>query len=81
MFTGLPLVISRSLMYMYSNSKIQVKLKDSISVPFDAANDVKQGYVVLPILFMLLLDDLIFELEKPSDGCRICTNYYRCVGA
>ncbi len=67
-------------MYMYSNSKIQVKLKDSISVPFDAANGVKQGSVLSPILFTLILDDLLFKLEKSGDGCRISTNYYGCVG-
>ncbi len=65
---------------MYSNSKIQVKWKDSISVPFDAANGMKQGSVLSPILFTLLLDDLLFELEKSGDGCRIGTNYYGCVG-
>ncbi len=58
MCTGLPPIIIRSLMYMYCNSKIQVKWKDSISVPFGAVNDLKQGSVLSPILFMLLLDDL-----------------------
>ncbi len=67
-------------MYMYSNSKIQVKWKYSISVPFDAANGVKQASVLSPILFTLLSDDLLFELEKSDDGCRIGTNYYGCVG-
>ncbi len=67
MSTGLPPIIIRSLMYMYSNSKIQVKWKDNISVPFDAANGVKQGSVLSPILFTLLLDDLLFELEKSGD--------------
>ncbi len=46
MSTGLPPIIIRSLMYMYSNSKIQVKWKDSISVPFDAVNGVKQWSVL-----------------------------------
>ncbi len=78
--TGLPPNIIRSLLYMYSNNKIQVKWKDSISVPFDAANGVKQESVLSPILFTLLLDDLLFELENSGDGCRIGTNYYGCVG-
>ncbi len=80
MSTGLPPIIIRSLMYIYSNSKIQVKWKDSISVPFDAVNGMKQGSVLSPSLFTLLLDDLLFELEKSGDGCRIGTNYYGCVG-
>ncbi len=79
MSTGLPPIIIRSLMYIYSNSKIQVKWKDSISVPFDAANSVKHGSVLSPILFTLILDDFLFELEKSGDGCRIGTNYYGCV--
>ncbi len=49
MSTGLPPIIIRSLMYMYSNSKIQVKWKYSISVPFDAANGMKQGSALSPI--------------------------------
>ncbi len=28
------------------------------------------------MLFTLLLDDILFELEKSGDGCRIGTNYY-----
>ncbi len=28
----------------------------------------------------VLLGDILFELEKSGDGCRICTNYYGCVG-
>ncbi len=80
MSTGLPPIIIRSLMYVYSNSKIQVKWKYSISVPFDATNGMKQGSVSSPILFTLLLDDRLFELEKSSEGCRIGTNYYGCVG-
>ncbi len=80
MSTGQPSIIIRSLMYVYSNSKIQVKWKDSISVPFDATNGMKQGSVSSPILFTLLLDDRLFELEKSSDGYRIGTNYYGCVG-
>ncbi len=67
-------------MYTYSNSKIQFKWKDSISVPFHATNGVKQGSVLSPILFMLLLDDLWFEFEKSDDGCRIGINYYWFVG-
>ncbi len=73
MSTGLPPVIIRSFMFMYSNSKILVKWKDSISVPFDTANGMKQGSVLSPILFTLLLD-LLFELETSGDGCII--NYY-----
>ncbi len=80
MSIGLPPIIIRSLMYMYYNSKIQVKWKDSISVPFDTANGVKQRFVLSQILFTLLLDDLLFELENSVDGCRIGTNYYGCVG-
>ncbi len=54
---------------MYSKSKIKVKWKDSVSVPFDVANGIKQGYVLSPILFTLLLDDLLFQLDKSGDGC------------
>ncbi len=80
MSTCLSPIIIRSLMYMYSNSKIQVKWKDSISIPCDAANGVKQRSVLSPFRFILLLDNLLFELEKSGDGCRIGTNYYGCVG-
>ncbi len=41
---------------------------------------MKQGSVLSPILFTLLLDDLLFELEKSGDGCRIGTNYCGYVG-
>jgi len=80
MSTGLPPVITRSLMFMYTNSKIRVKWKDAVSEPFSASNGVKQGSVLSPILFTLLLDDLIVELEKSGDGCRIGNKFYGCFG-
>lgn len=78
--TGLPAVITRSLMGMYVNSQLRVKWRDKLSASFDATNGVKQGSVLSPILFTLCLDDLILELEKRGDGCWIGHKYYGIVG-
>ncbi len=74
--TGLPSVITRSLMNMYVNSQIQVRWKNAVSERFGASNGVKQGSVLSPILFTLCLDDLIAELEDNGDGCRIGMKYF-----
>ncbi len=73
MSTGLPPIIIRSLMYIYSNHNIHVKWKDKISVPFDAANGMKRGCFITNFI-MVLVGDLLFELEKSGDGCRIGAN-------
>ncbi len=78
--TGLPPVITRSLMNMYVNSQIRVTWKNAVSAPFGVTNGVKQGQVLSPILFTLCLDDLIAELEDNDDGCRIGMKYFGIVG-
>ncbi len=80
MSTGLPSVITRSLMNMYVNSQIRVRWKNAMSEPFGAINGVKQGLVLSPILFTLCLDDLIAELEDNGDGCRIGMKYFGILG-
>jgi hypothetical protein len=53
MSTGLPSIITRSLMNMYVNSQIQVKWKNVVSEPFGATNGIKQVLALSPILFTL----------------------------
>ncbi len=77
---GLPSVIIRALMFMYTNSKICVRWKGDISDTFGATNGVKQGSVLSPILFTLCLDDLLTELENNKDGCWIGNKFYGVVG-
>ncbi len=48
--TGLPPVITRSLMNIYVDSHIRVRWKNAVSEPFGATTGVKQGSVLSPIL-------------------------------
>ncbi len=80
MTVGLPSVIIRALMFMYTNSKICVKWKNEMSDAFGATNGVKQGSVLSPILFTLCLDDLLKELESNKDGCWIGNKFYGVIG-
>ena len=80
MSSGLPAVITWSLMNMYVNSQIRVRWKNVFFEPFSASNGVKQGSVLSPILFTLCLDDLIAELEENGDGCWIGSKFFGIVG-
>ena len=61
----------RSLLNMYTNSKLIVKWNNVLSKPFKCSNGVKQGGVLSPILFAIYIDDLLKELRCNGMGCYV----------
>ena len=73
-----PLVI-RLLLFMYTSQKLQVRWGGHTGCPFTAANGVKQGGVLSPILFSLYMDGLLNELQNSKLGCHVGNSYVGCL--
>ena len=56
---------------MYTNLLCHVKWGDEKSASFGISNDVKQGGVILPLLFSLYIDELCLLLKESDIGCHI----------
>ncbi len=72
---GLPPIVIRSLYDMYRKQKIQVVWKGYMSEAFETENGIKQGSVILPVLFTIYMDELLKVLEQSGFGCRIGVHY------
>ena len=64
-------LVRRLLMTMYSDQRIQVTWSNVLSEMFHMKNGVKQGAVLSPKLFTVVLDGLLDNLLQSGVGCRI----------
>ena len=60
---------------MYSNQQCHVKWGDAASDSFGISNGVKQGRVILPLLFSLYIDELFLLLKESVMGCHVGLTY------
>ena len=67
----LPAVVTRALMYVYTEQSAVVKWGTSVSEPFSLTNGTRQGSVISPTLWCLYCEDLIAEIRSLGLGCRI----------
>ena len=65
----LPPLVVRLLLMWYSEQRVKVKWKSSLSSSFGVSNGVRQGGVLSPILLTVYIDELLLELEKAGVGC------------
>ena len=68
---GLPLPVIRFLSSWYRAQKMRVRWNNSLSIPFGVSNGMRQGSVLLPILFSVYLDDLLEKLRASGVGCYL----------
>ena len=61
-------MVVRVLIYIYQAQKGQLKLVTKESRPFGISNGIRQGSVLLHILFSVYLDVLLVELRRL--GCH-----------
>ena len=54
----------------YEGATCRVKMEEGkLSEPFHVGRGVKQGSVLSPALFLLVMDPLLLQLEKSGSGC------------
>ena len=64
-------LVRRLLMTMYSDQRIQVRWSNVLSEMFNMKNGVKQGAVLYPKLFTVVLDGLFENLLQSGVSCRV----------
>ena len=72
---GLPPYIVRLLINMYTGHTVRVCWHGQMSNYFIAANGVKQGGVLSPVLFCVYIDDLLYSLKKAGVRCYIGSTF------
>lgn len=70
MIAVFPLLI-KILLCFYSSSLVRVTWNGALSDYFLATNSVKQGGVLSPIIFSVLIDGLLIRLSKANVGCYV----------
>jgi Reverse transcriptase (RNA-dependent DNA polymerase) len=63
------------LVNLYTQNSVRATRGGALSEYFSAANGVKQGAVLSPVLFCLYIDDLLLLLSKAGIGCFIGSNF------
>ena len=71
----IPMYIIRILYFWYFNQKLYVRWDSHLSKPFSVTNGVRQGGILLPLLFNVYTYDLSLELNSLHVGC--CINYVK----
>ena len=65
---------------MYKNQKLQVKWNNHYSQQFEVTNGVRQGGVLLPLLFSVYVDELLDKLKQNNTGCHIGHHFMGALG-
>ena len=65
----------RLLKNWYEGAKCQVRLGGALSEAFEIKRGVKQGSILSPTLFLLIMDPLLHQLEASENG-RSVNNFY-----
>ena len=73
---GIPQPIIDILINMYSNASSKVRTEDGVSSPFDITSGVRQGCVISPILFNIVLDQIMNKSINGEDGIMIGESIY-----
>ena len=67
---GLPQTVMRFLSSWYITQQMSIRWGSSFSHSFNVSNGVRQGSVLLPVLFSVYLDGLLEELARSGVGCH-----------
>ena len=68
---NIPVLVRRLLLDMYTRQRMKTTWNGALSDSFGAANGVKQGGILSPILFCLYIDELLIRINDSGLGCHI----------
>ena len=68
---GLPILVLRLIVFMYTTQCIAVRWGHCQSPSFAITNGVRQGGVLSPILFSIYMDELSGSLDECNIGCTV----------
>ena len=67
----LPAVITRILMFVYTQQSAYARWGSAISAPFTLSNSTRQGSVISPAIWCVYMEDLIARLRRLGLGCTV----------
>ena len=73
--TGINGKFWRLIKNWYTGSTSRVRVNNEISEPFIVARGVKQGSVLSPTLFLIVMDQLLKQLREKKHGLSVCQTY------
>ena len=68
-------IVLRLLLFMYTHQSLRVKWGSTLSKQFSVMNGVKQGGVLLPILFAVYTDGFLERLKNTGVGCHLGSRF------
>ena len=68
-------LIRHLLFNLYGNQQFQIRWNNRLSNMYNMTNGVKQGAVLSPILFIMYIDGLFYELKRAGVGRHINRDY------
>ena len=77
---GVPTIVVRILVFIYSNQEAWVKWGNTHSAKFGISNGTRQGSVLSPAIFSVYIDEILIELRKLGLGCRVGGMWMAAVG-
>ena len=63
----------------YSNQTVKVRWAGAISEAFGVSNGVRQGGVLSPIFFNIIIDELLNKVERTGYGARVAGASVGCI--